>query len=248
MTPRGVLRAAQRAALLVVSLLLIAGGVAIAWGQMGGRAAQTAVYPAAPLPAQPFDDPDPTTVAPVPALDVGQRPSEAGLAAAEGCDGPVKPGQLVIPGRCIQAPVVPTERPTGESLRIPSDVHEVGWWDQSAPVTGPGGTDVAVGTTLLVGHVSVAGQGPGALFPLASASPGEPVYLSDGAGHVTRWRISSLTAVPKDELPADVFAGRSGPRRLVMVTCGGPVQTVNGRRSYRDNVIAVALPDTSRLP
>jgi len=44
-------------------------------------------------------------------------------------------------------------------------------------------------------------------------------------------------------LPPWVFAGTSGPRRLVMVTCGGSLDYIPGYGySYRNNVIAVAVP------
>jgi hypothetical protein len=44
-------------------------------------------------------------------------------------------------------------------------------------------------------------------------------------------------------LPPWVFAGTSGPRRLVMVTCGGSLDYIPGYGySYRNNVIAVADP------
>jgi hypothetical protein len=40
-----------------------------------------------------------------------------------------------------------------------------------------------------------------------------------------------------------VFAGPAGARRLVIVTCGGPVEYSRGTGySYEDNVIAVAVP------
>jgi hypothetical protein len=99
------------------------------------------------------------------------------------------------------------------------------------------------GTTLLVGHVNYAGRGNGTLYNLSRVRPRALVYLSDATRRVTRWRVIALRVVPKQQLPQWVFAGRRGPRRLVLVTCGGPIRYVPGAGyHYRDNVIAVATP------
>ena len=150
---------------------------------------------------------------------------------------------LVIGSLCINAPILPVYQQPDGSPVIPDDVHEIGMWDGGAQLTGPDGKPLRQGTTLLVGHVDYAGQGNGTLYDLYQVQPGAIVYASDASGHVTRWRVTSLIVVLKSELPSWVFAGQTGPRKLVIVTCGGPVDYVQGYGySYRDNVIAVAVP------
>ena len=51
--------------------------------------------------------------------------------------------------------------------------------------------------------------------------------------------MTSLRRVRKAALPTSIFT-RTGERRLVLVTCGGPFDAA--RRRYRDNVIVTALP------
>jgi hypothetical protein len=199
---------------------------------------------AGPAPVHPFTAAPQTRVPePLPTIGEPVRPTTGPRAATatseRGCTLQITAGHLVIPALCVDAPVVATSLTEG-SLRIPQDVHTVGWWAESAGFSAQGS---ATGTTLLAGHVNLPGQGSGALSRLGSVRPHDLVYTADHAGVVSRWRVVSLSEVRKDRLPSDVFAGRTGPRRLVMVTCGGPIIRVAGHgAAYRDNVIVTAAP------
>jgi hypothetical protein len=142
---------------------------------------------------------------------------------------------------------------------IPDDVGLVGSWTDGAPAPAPApapaqdpasastpadiGSAVAAGTTLLAGHVNHVGQGNGVLHDLYRIDPRATIYLTDRVDRVTRWQVVASTAVLKAELPASVFAGRSGPRRLVLVTCGGPIHHRKGHGwTYDDNVVVTATP------
>jgi hypothetical protein len=150
---------------------------------------------------------------------------------------------LVIPSLCIDGPIVPAYQQSGGALAIPYNVHEIGMWNGGAQLAGPHGRPLRKGTTLLAGHVNYYGQGNGTLYNLYRVQPGAIVYTSDASGRVTRWRVTKLVVVLKSQLPSWAYAGTSGPRMLVMVTCGGPLDYIRGYGySYRDNVIAVAVP------
>ncbi|MDO5698544.1 MAG: class F sortase [Dermatophilus congolensis] len=120
----------------------------------------------------------------------------------------------------------------GGDLVIPGDPAVVGRWDGGAAL------DSHRGTTLLAGHVDINGD-LGALHELASIEAGAEVHTSDARGHVTRWVVTGLDVRHKDDLPT--FAP-DGPRRLVLVTCGGPVLRSGNGWTYRDNVIVTATP------
>jgi hypothetical protein len=151
--------------------------------------------------------------------------------------------RVVVPSLCMAAPIVPVRQDARRALVIPHDVHTVGLWVGGAPVLSASHRPLRRGTTLLVGHVNYAGQGNGAFYNLSQARPRALVYLADAAGRVTRWRVTALRIVSKARLPHSVFAGRLGPRRLVLVTCGGPISYVPGvGYHYRDNVIVTATP------
>lgn len=175
---------------------------------------QAGVPQAAPLPAQTF------TAAPAPT-------------ASERAPAPVslEPRRVAIPSLDVTAPI--EDRPVrGGELVIPGDPRTVARWDGGA------GLDAPEGTLLLAGHVDVNGS-LGALNKLASLAPGALIHTSDDDGTVSAWRVTALEVHRKDRLPE--FAAE-GERRLVLVTCGGPVERTNGYWSYRDNVVVTATP------
>ncbi len=83
-------------------------------------------------------------------------------------------------------------------------------------------------------------QGLGALSPLSGASVGDEVRVDDAAGGTTTWQVVARQVFSKQSVPlADLFT-RTGPPRLVLITCGGPF--LADIRSYEDNVVVVAEP------
>jgi sortase (surface protein transpeptidase) len=118
-------------------------------------------------------------------------------------------------------------------LGIPSDIHRVGWWrDGALPGDGRG-------TVLVAGHVDSARAGAGAFFRLGTARVGTEVRLATRGGGSFAYRVTSVRTYAKSELPTGVFR-RTGPARLVLVTCGGPFDAATGH--YRDDVVVIAEP------
>lgn len=110
--------------------------------------------------------------------------------------------------------------------------------DDTANVWAEGATLAAgEGTTLVIGHVQTWTNPKGVFWGLAEVKPGDVVSATDGDGKNTGWVITELYNVNKNELSSDVFS-QEGPRRLILVTCGGPGQT--------QNVVAVAHPIDSK--
>ena len=117
-------------------------------------------------------------------------------------------------------------------LDVPPNIDSVGWWRDGAA---PGSS---AGTILLAGHVDSARRGAGAFYALKNARRGDTITVRSGA--TTRsYRVTSMRRVRKAALPTSIYT-RTGERRLVLVTCGGPFDTKTKR--YRDNVIVTALP------
>ena len=83
--------------------------------------------------------------------------------------------------------------------------------------------------------------GFGALFDLKAAGYDDPLLVTttDGTGRATHWRVTGLEVRGKGDLPA---FPTTGARRLVLVTCGGPVVDTPSGRRYRDNVVVTAVP------
>ena len=143
------------------------------------------------------------------------------------------PVRLSLPGLDVTAPVDPVGVAGDGQMELPEDVDRVGWY-RFGPAPGLDGNAV------LAGHVDDAEQGPGALFPLRDAEPGDELTVTDAAGETTRWRVVSRELVQKRALPLDAIFAREGAARLVVITCGGPF--LPEFSSYRDNVVVVAEP------
>ena len=143
---------------------------------------------------------------------------------------PLAGDHLVIPAVGVDAPVT-AETMVDGALTIPGDVRMVGAWTGSAAMS------AVAGTVLLAGHIDNIDQGPGALHDVYLLQPGDKVFLQlHGVSGV--WQIVTLGTYPKTAIPASLFDGPTGPRRLALVTCGGQIH--NGE--YDDNVVATAVP------
>ena len=115
---------------------------------------------------------------------------------------------------------------TGGVMDVPRDPATLGWWSSGAA---PGD---ATGTVVIVGHVNYSGVS-GALSVLPGARPGDTVAVGG-----QRFMIRAVRTYPKAAgLPADLFT-RTGPARLVLITCGGPFDATTG--NYQDNIVAYA--------
>lgn len=166
-------------------------------------------------------------IAPAPA--VKNSPAEAAPVEIPSTIGTQAPDLLSVPALGISATIV-TSPLRNNALVIPSSQY-VGEYTEGTPLTG------TEGTTLLVGHVNFPDGSMGAMGPITYAKPGQIINASDGTGRIHAYRIATVATYVKQALPDEVFA-TTGPRRLVLVTCGGPV--INGY--YRDNVVVTATP------
>jgi Sortase domain len=257
---RWLLRHRRLAALIVASVLVAGGAGLIGWG------AQASGHIAVPAPAHTFDvatigaspvDAGPVDATPIDATPIDAAPIGAGStspgassttpaalspahppSASHKPAPPPKPtNRLVIPSLRVNA-VLLDESIVNNSLTIPDDVDDVGHYRAGAPLVG------SVGTVLLAGHVNERGQGNGALFELARIAANAVVQTVTAAGATSTWHVTSVHEVNKAALPQDIFAA-GGPRRLVVVTCGGALEPIPGDPgafSYQDNVIVTAVP------
>lgn len=197
---------------------------------------------AAPVPSRTYavasPTPDTTRTAtvdaipddPAPATSASSSASSPGLVMSPERMGP---DRLYVPSLGIYASLDGVKF-SGGSLAIPREPWRVGRDVWSAPLGG------GAGTTLLAGHVDLSGT-PGALARLSEARAGALVYVTDGAGRRSAFVTTSLQRYSKVSLPQSLFAV-DGPRQLAVVTCGGPVMTIDGEQHYRDNVVLTAVP------
>jgi hypothetical protein len=213
---------------LVASALLLAafGAGAVIQGS------QTKTPHAQPLPESPFAL-DPSAAATLAAPQALQSPQPGSSAVS--CDASTQSSMVSIPSLCINAPLVDTDE-SGGAVRIPSDVKHVGIDTDSAPLA------ATAGTTLIVGHVDDVNQGDGAFYFIHSAAAGAEITVTDSSGVSTLWKVFKVSSVSKSALPSDIFNASTGPRQLVLVTCGGALLHINGAGTYADNVLVYATP------
>jgi LPXTG-site transpeptidase (sortase) family protein len=112
------------------------------------------------------------------------------------------------------------------------DARVVGWYR-----FGPAPRDA--GTSVLAAHLNYDGV-DGVFRRLADVDIGAEVVVALAEGDVARYRITEIRVIDKNLLPPDEIWNREGPRRLVLITCGGRYDA--SRRSYDDNVVVFADP------
>ena len=146
----------------------------------------------------------------------------------------VRPTRVRLAARGIDAPVYEVGIDTRSgALAIPKDIDRVAWWRDGAS---PGSSNGAI---LLAGHIDSARRGAGAFYALKNARRGDTVTVTSDDGKTREYRVSTMLRVRKAALPESIYS-RTGRRRLVLVTCGGPFYTATGH--YRDNLIVTAFP------
>lgn len=201
-------------------MLLIVGAGILTWSLLSSSS-----DPAAPPPVAAGVVESPSAAVPGTADPSAVEPDPVGN---------FSPGTLTMDRISITAPIVEATVPDGV-LTPPEDVSKVGIWMGGAPL------DSKTGTTLLAGHVNMAGQGNGALFDLSLMKPGDLLKTTDSGGVVTQWRVTRVVDRPKaDGVEESVLDGPAGPRKLAVVTCGGELDYANGVGNYEDNVYVYA--------
>jgi hypothetical protein len=203
----------------MLALLVIAGAdLAV----MSGRSARPAALPTPNTPSTASPSrPRPLTATPV--ASPTSRPV------------PKLPADtVVLPAQHVRAPIGVCQIVQG-GLEPPADVHRTCYWAGGAPV------GAGTGTTVLTGHINYVGQGTGAFGNLARLHAGQLVYTSGADAKVTRWRIMRVRHRPKTKgVDPAAFAGRSGARRLYLISCGGAFDA--SELSYVDNIYVLATP------
>ncbi len=144
------------------------------------------------------------------------------------------PVTVRIPAHDVASRVVPVgvDQGTGE-LSVPADPAQVGWYQFGA-------TPGAAGAAVLAGHVDWKGR-PGAFIHLDEVQPGERIEVDLGDGTSHAFVVAETHLILKSELPPDLFA-RTGPAKLVLITCGGEFD--RSVRRYKQNVVVVATPSS----
>lgn len=209
--------------------LALAVGVPTVW-----ELAQPPASAGVPVEQALSSSPVPPPTAAAPAAPTSTAPAVPTRDAAPSPPATVPPPvRLVVPALGVDTAVDPVGVESDGQMTVPAEVDRVGWY-RFGPAPG------AEGSAVLAGHVDSWDQGLGALAPLREAAVDDEVQVTDAAGTTTRWRVVSRELLEKEALPLDTVFARTGAPRLVLVTCGG--EYLPDLRSYRENVVVVAVP------
>ena len=95
------------------------------------------------------------------------------------------------------------------------------------------------GTTFIASHVAWTKRHRGALYTMATdVKQNQLIWVKGFDGSLSTWRVSGMWVAEHQAFPEDYFSA-TGPRRLVLTTCGG---RVNSYGYYQQNVFLVAEP------
>lgn len=108
-----------------------------------------------------------------------------------------------------------------------------------AEFTGAAALSSPKGSTVIAGHVNFADGSDGALGPLYKVEVGSPIYATDASGKVHEYKVTESTVLHKQALPSKLFR-TAGTKQLVVVTCGGALEYVNGVLVYTHNQVVTA--------
>lgn len=141
----------------------------------------------------------------------------------------LRPALVVVPALGLRAPVVDIRTEDG-ALTPPPDPQDVGWWSGGSR---PGASK---GAAVITGHT--VHTGGGAFDDLETLGRGDRVVVGSADEEVS-YRVQSVEVLSRAQLArrsASLFS-RSGPGRLVLVTC----EDWDGT-GYRSNVVVTARP------
>lgn len=179
--------------------------------------------------------PRPAAADPVPVGSVvsgSTIPSLSGTATAQVTT--VHAETVAIPSQGVVAPIGVCQIIDG-SLEPPADVQRTCQWAGGAALS------AATGTSVVTGHVNYTGQGTGALGNIGQLHPGDQVTTTDSDGAPTQWRVVTVLPRPKSTgVDLAAFVGKTGPRQLYLITCGGAFDA--DEASYVDNIYVRAVP------
>jgi hypothetical protein len=180
------------------------------------------------LPSPDKRVPIPEATVAVPAVPIVDATVQSQTAAAPA------PSQVRVAALGVDATVVPVGLDDAGNMMLPPDPAIAGWY-QYGPAP-----ENTTGATVIAAHVDSLTYGLGPFAALADAAPGTEIVVTDAAGHERTYAVASRETTEKGDVAWSTIFDRTGPPRLVLVTCGGEFDY--STRHYLSNVIVVATP------
>lgn len=201
--------------------------LALAVAVLAGCSAQSITAPASE--ASPSPTPSPLPTAEGPAI-----PRTDGRLSAQDMSPTVAPVRITVPAASIDMDVLPQGLDADGQMAVPPDSRVAGWYE-----FGPGPTSAA-GTTVIVAHIDARVGGIGPFSRIKDLPAGSPIAVRASDGSVRDYVATAVQEVAKEGAPMADYFDRSGPPRLVLITCGGIFNAATGH--YLDNIVVIATP------
>jgi hypothetical protein len=218
---------------VVLILLTLAGITTVALGVLGAGSTPTYSQPA-PALAHPFTPKDTDTYTGPTALpNTAKTPSGTNAATT----GPMVPLEVSVPSVGLRVSIVEGGLTAQGAIDLPTA-------PLVAHYTPAAALDATQGSTVIAGHVDMFSGSSLVASPmseLANIQKGAPIFLTDAKGLTHRYKATSATLYNKHALPQALFQP-TGPRQLVLLTCGGPLGLIDGHINYLQNMTITALP------
>lgn len=142
------------------------------------------------------------------------------------------PSTVAVPDLGIDMVIEPHGLDAEGQMSLPETPMSAAWYQYGAA------PDSVQGSTVIAAHVDSRVYGVGPFARLRDAQPGMTVTVSDAAGVVHTYSVTSVERIPKSEVPLDQVFSAVGDPRLILITCGG--EFVQEDRNYLDNYIVTA--------
>ena len=122
------------------------------------------------------------------------------------------------------------------TIDIPEDISEVGWYKHGAA---PGSTG---GSSVIVGHRDGISPEPGAFYYLDKVNVGDSIIIDQSNYSTNTYIVSSILKIDKKKFynVANGVFSLNGSPKLRLISCIGPYHEKWG--GYKRNIIITATP------
>ncbi|PVZ10140.1 class F sortase [Actinomycetospora cinnamomea] len=209
-------RTTRRGLLVAASALALLGVVLAAVGLGGDPGPPRAAAPTGSEAAPFLPTPEPPTPA----------------ASSPGSGAP--PAGLELPAIGVSTPVHAVGLDPDGTLEVPAPGprYDEAAWYRGSPTPGRAGSSV------IIGHVDSARDGPSVFYDLGRLRPGDRAIVTLADGTRPTFVVEDVRTVPKADFPRlEVYGATLGPE-LRLITCGGAFDPAAGH--YEDNTIVFA--------
>ncbi|MEP6631216.1 MAG: class F sortase [Lapillicoccus sp.] len=144
-----------------------------------------------------------------------------------------------IPKLGLNQPLVGLHVQADQSLSVPTQFTDVGWWE-SGPHPG------APGAMVVAAHVT-SRAGPAVFARLKELAPGDQVMVDRADRTTALFQVVQKISYPRSGFPDDIVYRTSGKSSLHLVTCDGVFNAAVGQ--YPENLVVFAdLVSTGPTP